>query len=376
MMSGTLILGESKMEELLKNLLENEVLSDETKGEVREAFSKALEEARAEQEKAVRAELAERYEKDKKDIHRALEQFIESELKDHVAEFRTGVNEVQDMKAKYAGMMSSVKEQARKYVNKRVGAVEQVIEGILRKELTELHESEKTNRRAYLQAITEKKAEMDGDYNKFRSKAAAVLENIINVQVQSTLEEMRDDIVAARKADFGREIYESFMNTFRRQFFDSSKEFSRVTSELREARKELAESRKETAKKLKEARELAKAERTKRAKLEESVTRAKSINKMLSGLNGSSREKMRHLLEATKTSDLNKTYRKYLPEVLNESRSSSSPDRSKRANKRKLNEAALELRTGGNRTVKESSSSEDDDEIVEIRRLAGTNNKK
>lgn len=369
MMSGTHILGESKMEELLKNLLNNEVLSEETKEEVKNAFSKALAEARAEQEKAVRAELAERYEKDKKDIHKALEQFIESELKDHVAEFRTGVNEVHDMKAKYAGMMSSVKEQARKYVNKRVGAVEQVIEGILRKELTELHESEKTNRRAYLQAITEKKAEMDADYEKFRSKGAAVLENIINVQVQSTLEEMREDIVAARKADFGREIYETFMNTFRRQFFDSSKEFSKVTSELREARKELAQSRKETAKKLKEARKFANAERTKRARIEESVTRAKSIGKMLSGLNGSSREKMKHLLEATKTSDLSKTYRKYLPEILNESRGTSSP-KSRKDNKRKLNETALELRTGGNRTVKESSSA-DDDEIVEIRRLAG-----
>ena len=60
----------------------------------------------------------------------------------------------------------------------------------------------------------------------------------MNVQVQGTLDELREDIKAARQADFCREMFESFQTTFRRQFFDSSKEFRAVVEQLKEAKAE------------------------------------------------------------------------------------------------------------------------------------------
>ena len=64
------------MEEILKKLLNNEVFNDETRKAVGEAFKLALEEAKVEQEKSLRADMAERFEQEKKQIHAALEQFL------------------------------------------------------------------------------------------------------------------------------------------------------------------------------------------------------------------------------------------------------------------------------------------------------------
>jgi truncated hemoglobin YjbI len=357
------------MEEILKKLVESEVLNEETKEEVTKAFRKSLDEAKLEQEKSLRTEFAERYERDKKAIHTALEKFLEQELSEHVNEFREGIDEVNRLKKQYADKMVLVREQAQKFVSQRLGAVEKVIDGVLRKELTELHESEKVNRRAYVNAITEAKAKADADYNVFRKKGAAVLENIVNVQIQGTLDELREDIKAARQSDFGREIYESFMTTFRRQFFDSSKEFKKVVGELRQIKKELQESKKAYEKKIVEAQNRAKAAEVSSRKLQESVVRARTINKMLEGLTGKSREKMRHLLEATKTNDLQKTYKKFLPEIINESKVSTKP------RTKKVDEAVIELKTGGQRNLTEEKV-DDDDEILEIQQLAGVSGKR
>ena len=358
-----------KLEDTLKNILEGmEVLNDETRASLAETFKKTLEEAKVEQEKALRAELAERYARDKEATHVALEQFLEQELQGAVADFKRGIDEVDGMKKQYADKTVAVQEQAKAYVAKRLGAIESVIEGILKRELKELHESEKVNRRAYLNAITESKAVAESDREAFRQKAALVLENIVNVQVQGTLDELREDIKAAREADFGRDLYETFMTTFRRQFFDSSKEFRAVTKELKEARAQTKAIKTKATKLVKESRTRAIAAEGKAKRIEESVIRTRAIAKMLNPLTGHTRAKMKHILEATTTSNLAKTYKKFLPEMLNEAKRSTKTSRS-----RKIEETVVELKTGGRKTLTESAATEDDDEIVEIQRLAGMN---
>ena len=356
------------MEEILKKLLDSEVFTDDTREKVVEAFKQQLDEAKAEQEKRIRTELAERYEKDKKAIHAALEQYLDLRLTEHVTEFRNGVKEVNKLKSQYADKIVKVTTTAQDYVGQRLGAVENVIEGVLQKELSEMHESEKTNRRAYLNAITEARAEAATDRDAFRKKAAAVLENIVNVQIQGKLDTLQEDIRAARQADFGREMFETYYTTFRRQFFNSSKEFKKLAEALRKAKTELAETKKVASKKVKEAGSRAKAAETNSKKLQESVQRSRTIGKMLGNLTGVSREKMKIILEATRTDDLRKTYKRILPEILTENKQATPTSR-----KRKLEDTVVELKTGGKETVIESAPEGDDfdEEIAEIVTLAG-----
>jgi len=195
------------------------------------------------------------------------------------------------------------------------------------------------------------------------------LENIVNVQVQGTLDELRGDIKAAREADFGRDIYESFMTTFRRQFFDSSKEFRAITDQLKEARAENNSVKQKAWKLVKETRARANAAEGKTKQIQESVVRTQAITKMLKPLSGSTQLKMKHILEATATSKLATTYWKLLPEMLNEAKRSTANTRS-----RKIEDTVVELKTGGQKSLTESkATTEEDDEIVDIKRLAGMN---
>ena len=346
-----------------------DVLNEETRGKLTTTFKKVLDEAKVEQEKAIRAEMSERYSRDKKAIHAALEQFLEQELSGAVADFKSGIDEVDSLKKQYTDKTVAVTAEAKKYVAARLGAIEKVIEGILRRELTELHESEKTNRRAYLNAITEAKAKGEGDYERFRAKGAAVLEHIVNTLVQGTLDELREDIKAAREADFGREMYETMYTTFRRQFFDSNKEFRALTTKVTEAEATAKAIRAKARAAVKEATERAQAAEGKAKRIQESVVRTRTINKMLSGLQGVTREKMKHLLEAAQTQNLPRTYRKFLPELLNEAKQGK-----KHTRRAKIEERVVELRTGGQETLAEArGTTEEDDEIVNIKRLAGMN---
>ena len=353
------------MDEILKKLLKSEVLNEETKEAVKKAFEEALAEAKAAQEKKLRAELSERYEKDKKAIHTAIEQYIEQELTEHIKEFRQGVEEVQGLKAKYADKIVSVKEQAKEYTKKRLAKVESVLESILTKELTELHESEKTNRRAYLNAINEVKANEEADRAKFKKKAAAVLENIVNVQISGMLEELREDIKAAQKNDWGREIFEAYYATFRRQFFNSSKEFKGLMEANRKLKGQMNTLVKVAREELAEHQKKAETAEAAKQKLAESYNRTQKMGKLLEGLSGDAKRKMKVILEATKTSELEKTHKKFLADVLNESQPV------KKSSNKKLAESVVEITTGGQKNNLVESSTEDDDEIDQIIRRAG-----
>lgn len=351
------------MDEILKKLLKDKVLSEDNMEAIKKSFQASLLEARAEVEKKVRSELAEQYEADKANIYKAMEQFLEQELAQHVAELREGVESVNKLKHTYATKAAALKEAAQKYVRDRLRMMEAVIDRVLKKELKELHESEVTNRKAYLKAINDKTAILETERQKFRQKGAAVLENIINVQVRKTMDELREDIKAAKQQNFGRELFESFYTTFRRQFFNSRKEFQGLVKELKEARAETTQVKAKARKALSEAKSRVDLAEAARKKVEEAVTRKTKIAKLLEGLRGQSHAQMKALLEATKTADLEKAFKKFLPEV--------AVKKAQDPKTRKLAETVVELKTGGNTPLVEAKKTQDDDEIVEISRRAG-----
>lgn len=350
-------------DEIMNKLFESEVFSDDTKSAVKEAFEQALTEAKAEQEKAIRAELAERYERDKKAMHLALEQYMEQTLNEHVDSFHGSVKELNTLKVKYANAIQESKKLAKKHVEARIKQLEEAMDERINAHLTELHEDEKVNRRAYLKAINEAKAEYEAKTNNFKKTAAKVLENIIDVKVQSHLDVLAEDIKKAREADFGRELFESFAMVFRRQFFDSNKEFRKVVEELKESRETLQKVKATANKKLKEANIM--LEETKAAKeaLHENFQRQKTMSKLLSTLDGEARNQMKTLLEASKTKDLEKNFKKFLPEMA-----------AKKTKTKVLSEKVLEIKTGGAKQLVETPQVDDD--IVEISRLAGVSNRK
>lgn len=152
------------------------------------------------------------------------------------------------------------------------------------------------------------------------------------------------------------------MVTFRRQFFNRSDEFRKVVEQLKESEAKRAQIERNARKVLGEARKRIVTADTRRRRLEESVVRERKMARLLGGLSGEREKKMRTLLEATRTENLEKNYKKFLPELVQ--RAPAKP-------KTKLDEAVLEIKTGGRQTVSEMAEEADDQEIIDIRRRAG-----
>lgn len=350
------------MEEMLKKLLASDVLAEDTKVALEEGFKKIIAEAEKKAEDRVRAELSERFEKDKEAMAIALEQYLEQGLEREIREFREGMSQVDALKAQYAEAIAGLKGKAQKYIVTRLTAMEAKMDEVLRAEIAELHEDMKVNRKAYLQAIAEVKANAEAQEIAFKQKAAKVLENIIDVKLAKEISDLREDIQAAKKTHFEGQIFEAFSALFRRQFFDTNKEFKSLVAKLTEAETRVAQVEETAKKKIAEANTKLKQVSTEKAKLEESVVRQQKMSKLLGNLTGAPRTKMKALLEATSTANLESTYKKFVGDVLNES---AAPTKQTR----KIDEAVVELRTGTPKVLVETT--EDDDEIVELMRRAG-----
>lgn len=351
------------MDEILQKVFESEVFNDDTKKAITEAFNTAIAEAVENAQKEERAKLAERYESDKENIIKALETYMEQSLEEHVSEFQTGINEVNDMKAKLAKQLSEVKSQAKKQVKARLEAFQKVFSDKLEAHLTELHEDTVVNRKAYLKAINESKASFEAEKEKLRKGTAKFLEHTIEHSLKNLLEAYVDDINQAKKANFGMEIYEAFYNTFRTQYINTDKETKALADKVNKLEETLKHVKSSSRKAIAEATR--KAETALKAKklVEEKAYRKDKINGLLENLKGDTRDHMRYLLESTSTERLDSTYKKELPRLLKERHE--KVGKAKTA-KKIIKENDLTF-VSGSPEISEAP----DDEIVEIRRRAG-----
>lgn len=357
------------MTKTIEDILKELPLDADVKASLQESWNAALADAKVAQEAQVKEELSTRYENDIEKIHEAFGMFLEERIKPHVEELQEGVESVEAMKSSYAAKTAKIAEAAKAHVKRRLGAIEKVVEQRVRSELNELHEDVVANRRAALQAVAESKAALESDRTKFRAKAAKVMEHILNVKVPAQLDELREDIEAAKKDNFGREIFEAFSMMYRRQFFDTSSEFKKLSEQVEAANTERDQIKVKAAKAVRESREEATASKRALNKLNESVTRRQTMARLLKPLSGTPRVQMKALLEATKTEKLESTFRKEMPRMVKEAKRSAAPA------KKRLNEGktvkAVEFRSGGTAQLNESDYDEFDDQIADIRRLAG-----
>ena len=347
------------MDKMLEKILSSELLNEETRQEIAETFKKVLEEAKAEQEKRIRAELAERYEQDKTRIAEAVDQYVEQRVGAEMGELKSSMESLEAQRLKYVSETEKVRAEAKKFVEHKLKVLEAYLKDRYTKEMAEFHEDEKTNRAAVLKTIAELNARAEKDRVAFRNKAAAVIENIVTVRVGERMQALAEDIRIAKENDFGRRIYEAFMTEARRSFFNASSEFKKVMTRMQAMEAEHKQVLAATQKELTEAKQRAeKAEKT-AFKLHESSMRSQKMAKLLSALPvGSARSQMKSLLEASSVADMEKTFQKFRGHVLKETR---TPVRTA--------PGTVGVRTG-NQTIQTLSESVDED-LVGLKRRSG-----
>lgn len=279
--------------DILQNLLENEILTPETKEQLEEAISSqlseavetAVNEAREETETRVRAELAEQFVTDKEALVEALDTKVQQFLDVELAELMEDVENYRDLEAEYADKVVNMKQQ---------------LAEVAKKDFAQL---------------------------------VNILNEFLEERVDAEFQELKEDIEEVKKLKFGETIFEAFKDQFLSEHFDKDEfdqKVSKMTTELKNTKEALSEARKELA----------------------SVERKTALNETLSSLEGKPREVMAAILENTPTEKIESTYKQFIGRVLNES--VVEENEAEKENKEVLAEGDSETQSNEKRTLKET----------------------
>lgn len=242
------------MDELFKQLLEQtDVLNEEAKQQLTEAFQAKLEEAitvvKAETEVKVRAELTEAFQVEKENLIEALDTKAEEFLQSGLEELAEDIATFRNLEAEYA----------QRLVEERANIAKTVQSDMV---------------------------ELIDQLDAFNTKC-----------LQEEFAELEADINEVKKIKFGMEMFESFASTFATHFSDSNE----TLNQLKEAEAKLVE----TEKKLNES-----------TKALSTAARESKMSEILEPLQGHSREIMEAILQKTPTEKLSEHYERMIGTVL------------------------------------------------------------
>jgi len=244
------------MNELLEKLLKSELLNDESKKELSEAFTKHFEKFSEDQrkkiEEEVKLELTKKYVEDKAALVEAMDTKMDILVEKEFAELRDDIERFRNLEAEYAKkLVESRKEMA--------NAVKQDMSTILEA----------------LDAYVEKR--LCAEFN-----------------------ELRESIDEVKKEKHGRKILEAIGSEYQKMYPGKSND---VEKELRAKRKQLQQ----VSESLREAREALNNEQ-----------RNKKMKDLIGNLSGSTKEVMEAILSNVPTDKLDEVYGNYIGRVLTE----------------------------------------------------------
>lgn len=243
------------MDELLKKLLEAEVLSESTKTELESALKKQLDEAtisaRAEATALVTAELNEQWITERETLIEALDAKVSEVLESEIVELKTDIERFRDLEAEYA------------------------------------------------EKIVEAKAEMATNLKSDLSSLVENLDSFLELRLAAEMEELKEDIALVKKNEFGRGVFEAFVAEFKKHYTEDNS----VEQKLSETEQQLD----------KTVTVLEHAER-KIAKME----REQKLQSVLTPITGRTREVMEAILKNVDTPLLEEAYQTYIGRVVRE----------------------------------------------------------
>jgi len=360
------------MLDFVKKLFENNVISEEIKSEIESAWQSRIQENRDQVTAELREEFAQKYEHDKSAMVEAVEAMLSDRLQAELGELAEDRQGLIEAKAKYAKKMKSdakameafvfsnlKKELAelhedRKAVAANFAKLESFIVDALAKEIAEFHSDKKDLAETKVKLVRESKAKFEQIKKDFISKSATIIEETVAKGLKSEMAQLKEDIEAARKNDFGRRIFESFASEYAASYLSEKSETAKLLKVVQQKEVELEEAAKIVA----ETQKLVESRETELRIAKDQAARREVMNELLGPLGGDKKEVMKELLESVQTDKLRNAFDKYLPAVMN----GSTPA------KKALTEAK---EITGDKQAQQIGSEDKTAEIFDIRRLAG-----
>jgi len=362
------------MLDALKSLFENNAISEEIRAEIETAWNTRVAENKLAVTSELREEFAKKYEHDKAQMVEAIDAMVNEKLQAEIAEFAEDRKQLAEQKAKYAVKMQEDSARLKGFVFERLKSeinelhedqkvmaenfqkLEEFVVDALSKEIAEFHEDKQDVAETKVRLIREAKAHFEKVRTKFITKSAEAVTTIVEKTLKNEIAQLKEDIDAARKNDFGRRLFESYQQEFSQSFLNEKSETAKLLKVV-DVTKQQAEDAKKTAE---EAQKKVEAKEAEIKSLKESAEREKVINDLIKPLNTEQKDIMTNLLESVETGKLQKQFEKYMPAVIN----GNSP-----AKKQALKEGT-EI-TGDKQQTVSKPAGHFNNNVVDIKRLAG-----
>lgn len=364
------------MLDVLKPLLDSDLVNEETRAEITEAWESKLAEAKEAVRAELREEFATKYEHDKKTMVEAIDTMVTEGL---TAEL-TGVKEE---KAKLAEdrvkQMNHMKESAKKFDTFMMGKLVEEIKDLrqdrasqknniktlesfvmkqLAKEIKEFAQDKKDVVETKVKLVADAREKLEELKAKFVKESASKMTVAVAKHLKAELSQLQEDIKIARENSFGRKIFEAFASEFGATHLNENAEIRKLNDSIADKDKQLAEA----TKKIDETTKIVESKESEINMIKDSNERQAKLDELLAPLNEKKTEVMMNLLEGVQTKKLEATFNKYLPAVLNEN--------VVKSNKATLTESVKEV-TGDQPKAQKVEAKEEDSNIIQMKQLAG-----
>lgn len=243
------------MDEILKKLLESELLSEDTKAQISEQWTKSVEtfktQVREEVSLTVRSELAEQWITERDELVDTVDSFVSEALVREISELKHDIERFRDLEAEFA---EKLVEEKHKLAEEVATELDQLVDKI---------------------------------------------DAFFEVRLSSELDELKEDLEIVKQNEFGRKLYEAFATTFANTHnnkSDVNNKLRAVTAKLAQVEQALDESEEQRGQMVREAK----------------------LEKILAPLSGKKREQMEMVLKNIETGRLEESYKFFIGRILKE----------------------------------------------------------
>jgi len=366
------------MLDAIKPLLDSDLITEETRQEINEAWEAKLVEAREQARAELREEFAQRYEHDKTVMVEALDRMVtdgltaeiqavaaeKAQLVEDRVRFQSKMNENATkfnsfMVTKLAEEISELRRD-RKQHNEGLEKLEGFIVHALAREIQEFATDKRDVVETKVRLVREARGQLEALKARFVTESAQKMSQSVSRHLKAELSQLQEDIKVARENNFGRRIFEAYASEFGATHLNEKAEVRKLHDTIANKDAKLAEA----IKLIRNAKVLNESKEREIRMIKESNERESTLDDLLAPLNKEKQDVMRNLLESVQTARLKNAFEKYLPAVLN--------DRSVKASKVITESVSTVTGDKSARSQIEDDSAESSN-VIDIKRLAGLN---
>ena len=364
------------MLDAIKPLLDSDLINEEAKLEISEAWESKLNEAREQVRAELREEFAQRYEHDKTVMVEALDRMVTDGLTAEIQQVQAEKAQLAEDRVKFQGkmkesatkfnsfMVTKLAEEIgelrkdRKMHTEGVAKLESFVVHALAREIQEFATDKQDVVETKVRLVREARKQLETLKAKFVTESAKKMSSAVSTHLKAELGQLQEDIKVARENNFGRRIFEAYASEFGATHLNEKAEVRKLHDTIAAKDLKLAEAIKLTQK----AKVLVESKEREMRMLKDSNERENAMEELLSPLNKEKQEVMRSLLESVQTKRLAGAFEKYLPAVLE--------DRSAKAHK--VITESLSTATGDKSARSpDAGQVEEQSNVIDLKRLAG-----